>query len=239
MEKENEVRHPFNTVMEAVMGAEDRSEVFWVRSPSDAGQIALMELCDLRNLKIENREDPNIIDFIDDEVNELTKEVKSGMKNHLEFCQLGQFTCYVCIQVGMGILVSREEISVKLEWNGTKFQIYGEQVDPSEDNMEDLREMHVDLPNEWIEDMRESIIPKLPIIKKESVHIDTPDTSESISDKNCDKDINSDSDIPKLPNIKIEIEESDNSDSWGNTLLDNLKKSCQLLGIKKSPFGRL
>ena len=48
--------------------------------------------------------------------------------------------------------------------------------------------------------------------------------------------ITNNSDIPKLPNIKIELEESGNSDSWGNILLDNLQKSCQLLGIKKVPL---
>ena len=48
--------------------------------------------------------------------------------------------------------------------------------------------------------------------------------------------ITNNSDIPKLPNIKIELEESGNLDSWGNILLDNLQKSCQLLGIKKVPL---
>ena len=59
-------------------------------------------------------------------------------------------------------------------------------------------------------DNSNSVIPKLPdikIIEKVSLKM-----SESISDKYSDKDINSDSDIPKLSNIKMESGQIDTPD---------------------------
>ena len=104
-----------------------------------------MELVDLRNLKLAKWEEyPESIkedsaqcvldhtDIINDEIEELTKELNSGMENHYDCMSSleNHYACYVCAQVGMGIIISEEEISVKLKWNGTKFQLYGEQVDP-------------------------------------------------------------------------------------------------------------
>ena len=119
---------------------EEQSSQCWIRNQTDACRFAIMELVDLRNLKIAKweedpdsiKEDPDPIDIIDNEIEELTKELNSGMENHYDCMSSleNHYACYVCAQVGMGIIISEEEISVKLKWNGTKFQLYGEQVDP-------------------------------------------------------------------------------------------------------------
>ena len=51
--------------------------------------------------------------------------------------------------------------------------------------------------------------------------LDFNKVSDSISKEYSDEANNSDNDIPKLPNINIGAEESDNLDPWGDIVLDN------------------
>ena len=77
------------------------------------------------------------------------------------------------------------------------------------------------ISNQWI------LSPLIRLYKRKESSlplIDFNKVSDSISEEYSDEANNSDNDIPKLPNINIGAEESDNLDPWGDIVLDNEKE---------------